>query len=89
MVHVAEAERRGDRGQDEIRIVERAEFDEPDAVGKVRRDLGRDLQREAGLADAAWPGQRDEGDVFAPQQADNGRHVVLAPDQGRAREGNR
>jgi hypothetical protein len=62
-------------------------FDEADAVGKVGRDLGRDLTRSASLADAARPGQRDDRDVVAPQQADDGRRVVLAPDQGRAREG--
>ena len=54
---------------------------------KIRRDLGRDLKREAGLADAARPGQRDERNVVPPQQVEDGRYVVLAPDQGRAREG--
>jgi hypothetical protein len=43
-------------------------------------------QRQPGLADPAWPRQRDEPSVFLTKQA---RHLVnrlLAPDQRRRRD---
>ena len=52
----------------------------------VRRDLGGDLQREAGLADPAGAGQGDERDIVAAQQVTDGRDVVLAADERGARK---
>ena len=37
--------------------------------GKASATFGRDLQREAGLADAARAGQRQQADVVPAQQA--------------------
>ena len=53
-------ERRGDLGADELGVGDRVERHEEGAAGEPRRDLGRDLDRQAGLARAAGPGQRQQ-----------------------------
>ena len=50
---VRHAEGRRDRGEDERRIAQRIEGDEPGAVGVAVRELARRLDREPGLAGPA------------------------------------
>src|SRR5262249_50233677 len=58
------------------------QLDEADTVGEFGRQLGRDLEGEPGLADAAGSRQRDEGNVVPPQQVADDLDVALAADQG-------
>ena len=55
-----DAEHRRDRRRHRVRVAHRRELDQPDAVGELARDLRPDLDREAGLADPADAGQRDQ-----------------------------
>ena len=50
----------GQRRRHRSRIDQRRQINEPDAVGKRVEDLGSDLERQAGLADAAGPEQREQ-----------------------------
>ena len=54
---------------DELRVAQRRERHPPDAVRVVLGDLGRRLQRKPRLARSAGPGQRQQPDVVAAQQA--------------------
>ena len=51
--------------EDEARVAEWGEGDEADPVRERGAGLGRDLQRQAGLADAAGAGQGEEADIEA------------------------
>ena len=50
--------RLGDGGEDQRRVADGSEIDEDDAVGEVQRQVGSDLQGQAGLADTAGTGER-------------------------------
>jgi hypothetical protein len=54
------AQHLGDRARDEKRIRDRRELDEPHAIGIGVVGVGRRLQREPGLADAADADQREQ-----------------------------
>ena len=54
-------------------------------VGERRRGLRGHAERQAGLADAARPGQRHQPDVRAAQQAAHHRRLGLPPDERRQR----
>src|SRR5829696_4805754 len=56
-----------------------------DAIGETALELSRDLQDEAGFADASRAGQGDEGHVIPPQQIANGGNLPLPPDERRTR----
>ena len=62
-------------------LTERREFDEPHAVAEAVEQIGRDLQGEARLADAARADQRDET-MLLDQRGDFG-DLRLAADEGR------
>ena len=53
--------RKGDQG----RIVERAQIDEPDTIGKTSSRSAGDLEGDPGLTDATWAGDREEPNVIA------------------------
>ena len=72
------------RGRHELRIVERAEVDEPDAIAIRVRYFGSRLQREARFADAAGARQRQQT-VFCQQPLDVDE-LALAADEGRERQ---
>jgi hypothetical protein len=78
---LAEPERAGDRREDEGGIDERGQGDEGDVAREVRAHVGSHAQGEAGLADAARPGQRHQPGVGAREQGDQGRHRPVPPDQ--------
>ena len=83
---LARAERLGDLGRDQRRVLEARQRDEPGAVGELRREPVRELEREVRLADPARAGQREQPDVRVAQQLGRGRQVVLAAEQRRRRE---
>ena len=65
--------------------VERRQRHEEDAVGEVVQQLGRGLQRQAGLAGAAGTGQGQQPHVGPAQQARRSRRTSLLPAQERGR----
>ena len=58
--NLANVERLGDRVLDKRGIGEAAQIDEPRAVRESLEQLRRDLQGEPGLADAAYPRERND-----------------------------
>ena len=87
---LGDAQHRGDRVGHRRRIGDRGQFEKPDAVGKFIGEPRRDLGCQAGLADPAHPGQRDQpmcsqrrlhlGDLgLAPDEA-GGLQVAGSPD---------
>ena len=84
--HVDDADRTGDGGRDEIRIVHRRQVDEPHAIGETRSvvQLPGDLDGESGLADPAGTEQRHQPHVGVPQQiGDLGELDVSAEERRR------
>ena len=63
----------GDGARERRRVGDRGERDEPRAVREARRNNAGDLDREAGLADAARTGQRHEACVL--DQSRDIRHL--------------
>ena len=61
-----EAKGGSNRGHDQRRISDWRKVNKEDAVGKGIEELGRDLERQAGLADAAGSRQRDQSHIVAP-----------------------
>ena len=70
---LAEAERLGDRREDEGGIAERREVDERRPVGEGGRGVVGDRQSQPCLADTAGPGQRQEGNGLIEQQGARSR----------------
>src|SRR5262249_15959013 len=62
------AKRLGDGAQDEIRVPQRREVDEPHAVRESRAQAARDLQRQPSLPHAGGAGQGEQPDRGGPQQ---------------------
>ena len=57
-----------DRGRHKGGVPQRRQRDEHDRIGKRVAQACRDLHRQARLADAARPGQRQQADLWLPQQ---------------------
>ena len=70
-----------DLGGDERGVGERGERDEAGAVGELRGEPVGQLDREAGLADAAGPGEREQAHVGIGEQRGGGDQVGLAAEQ--------
>ena len=83
---VDHAEGAGDGGRDEGGVGQRREVDEDHAVGEVVRDIVGDGEGEAGLADAAGTGQRQQRHRLVEQQGAGGGHLPLPADERGARE---
>jgi hypothetical protein len=74
-----QADRGGDLGGDEVGVADGRQVDEPRAVGVVRQHRCRGLYREARLAHAAGPGERDE--PLASEQVRDRVEVIVAADE--------
>jgi hypothetical protein len=55
----SKSERLGDGGNDQGGIAHGSQRNEEDAISKACSYLGCYLQRQAGLADTAWAGERE------------------------------
>ena len=66
--------------RDVVPVADRCELDHPHAVGKLSRHVGADLDREPGLADSAYAGQRDHA-VGTYELRDLAHDVVAADDR--------
>ena len=85
-----DAEHRRNRLRNESRIAQRRELDEPDSIRVFVENVGRDLQRQTGLSEAAAAEQRHEAgarnerfdllELTAP--ADEGRRPAAAGRRG-------
>ena len=71
----------GDGGNDEVRIAHRGQIDEADAVGELRDQVRRDLQREPGLAYPTRTGQRQQRHVLAQEQLSDRGDLPLPANQ--------
>ncbi len=80
-----EPERLGDPPCDQRVLAQGGERDEHAAAGEGTAHLRRNLEGQAGLADAARPGEGQQPYVRAAQLLRNRRQVVLAAEQGRRR----
>jgi hypothetical protein len=79
---VADGQRLRDGGQDDA-IGEGGKVDEPDAVRKLLQQVGGELQRQAGLAGAARPGQRQQTHLAAAEQRPRPRQLPRTADERR------
>ena len=79
---ITQAQPAGNSGQDQILIVYRGQIDEPGPVAELPGDLGSDLQGQAGLADAAWAGQRHERYVVAEEESRTAATSCVRPTNG-------
>ena len=78
---LARADDLADGRGDESGIRDRRKGDEQHTVRERGFDLSGDREREPGLADAAWPGQRDEAHVGAQQEVSGGGDLRLAANE--------
>ena len=62
-------------------VTDRGQLDQPHPVGELPGQLGRDLERQAGLADPAHSGQRDE--PMGRHQFAQHLHLVVTADEAR------
>lgn len=70
--------------RDECGIVDPPERDETHVVGEFIPRFAGDLDREAGLPDAARSGEREEPHIRVTEQLAGPRDIVLAPEERRA-----
>jgi hypothetical protein len=82
VLRLPNAEHLGDGRYDQVRLVDRRQRDEGDAVGERCGKIRRHAQRETRLAGSTGSGEGDELDVVAPQQGDNLGDDTLTPDEG-------
>ena len=73
----------GDRRHHQGGIGERRQIDEPDAIGEALRHLLRGGNRQARLADATGPDQRQQAHVVLGEEAADEGQLVLLVDQPR------
>ncbi len=85
------ANRLGNRHGHEVGISQGGQRNEDGPIVEGVRDTGRDLNREPGLAGAAWTRDRDKPHIGAFQQSANRFDVALPADETgeRARKVNR
>jgi len=77
---LSEAQRAGDGRDHQLGLGERGEGDEDRTVGEIGGRLNRGLDSEAGLADAAGPGDGEQASA-PPQQVPQRRQLLLPPDE--------
>jgi len=82
---LADVENRGHRLDDHLRIGDRAQLHEPDALGVLFQQAAANLQRQPGLPRAAWTQQRDH--PRRSQSAFDLRHFPFATDEARLLQG--
>jgi hypothetical protein len=70
-VSFAHTQHAAHRGSNQTGFVERAQVDEPDAIGEVLQDVGGDLQGETGFPHAAGTGDGQQADSIAPEEVDH------------------
>jgi hypothetical protein len=78
---VFDPERLGEDRRNEIRVLQRRQGHEGDAVGKIPVGTPCHLQGQPGLADAPGTGQGQKPHVVATQQGRHVLHFALAPDE--------
>ena len=78
---LAQAERLRDRSHDQIRIRQRPQRHEPDAVGVVLGGVGGREKRQARLPAAARADQGDDRDIVAAEQVEQLGELALTPDE--------
>ena len=79
--HLVQTQRLGNSGDDESRLAERVEGNEPDPVREGTDQLGRDLESQPGLADPTRAGEGEQADIRAEQQTGNRGGFALAADE--------
>ena len=70
-----------DSRNDQGRVGHGGEGHKTDPVAKRRGDIRGSLQREPGLADSRWAGQRDDANLWAQQKGLEFGQFALAADQ--------
>ena len=68
-------------GKNERGIAHRRQTDEEDPVGEIIEELAGDLQRQPGLAAAAWSGQCHQPRVLVPEHARHRGQLIVATDE--------
>jgi hypothetical protein len=74
-----------DGGDDESRVPNSHERDEPDAVRIFVSYVGRNPEREPRLSDAPWAGQGHQADIVPQQELADSSRLPLASDKRRER----
>src|SRR5690606_7192700 len=86
---IADTSGLGNRRQHQIRIEDRAKLDQKDTISEVRRNLGRDMERQACLPNASRAGQGHQRNIISSQQRADRFNFLVSSDQWRPRFGQR
>ena len=78
----AHAQHRAHRGSDQGGVVQRAQIDEPDAIGEVLQQIGGHLQGQPRLAHPAGTGDGQQPDLLADQHVSQGCQLRSRPISG-------
>ena len=78
---LADLQRLRDRRQHQRRVADRRERDKGRTVAEGREHVARDLEAQAGLADAGRPDQRQQAHLAVQQRIAHRGEVLFAPDQ--------
>jgi hypothetical protein len=76
----SDTDRLSDRAGDEIRVGDRREGDEPNAVGRIGAERGCRGEGQTRLADAGRTGEGQEADVRLTQEGQHRRQLLVATD---------
>jgi hypothetical protein len=82
---ISNADHLGDGRQDQCRIGDRRQIDEPGAVLEPMQQFDGHLEPDSGFTGPARAHQRHEADVGSVEQRTDGAHLPLSPDQRRRR----
>ena len=77
------AKRSGNRGMNEVGIVDRGESDEGGPMSRGVGDFFSHPNCQSRLTDAAGPGQGEQWDIGPPQKRLKGGNLAFPPDEGR------
>src|SRR6266699_3538451 len=80
-----EAERLRDGRQDELRVADLGQGDKTDATRKVVEEFGCHLHSQTRFADATGTSERQQANVWPPQEYRDCPYIILTPNEGRER----
>ena len=77
----------GDGGQEQVRVTDGGKGDERDPIDEVLGQGSPEVDSQAGFANATAARQREEANVGTSEEATDGCHVLLTPNERRELNG--
>jgi hypothetical protein len=82
--YLAQPYRLGNRREDESGVPDGGKRNEVDAIDEMVEQSGGNLRGQPCFADAAWPRERKNNDLFLQQQVLNDCDLMVTTDEGAA-----